>query len=132
MENLLTATIARQFLDTSANLRQMAEDGVLLNTKAEVIQAFVEALGQGNQILFPVNGRSAADPQHLAGELVGRFAYHKARIAGLCAYREHFSAYYHRKRLWLQVSVRPTGGGRGHERRRFHWHFYVWSIRQRS
>ncbi|MBI5667994.1 MAG: SIS domain-containing protein [Chloroflexi bacterium] len=39
----------------------------------EVAQTFVRALRRGNKIMLFGNGGSAADAQHVAGELVGRF-----------------------------------------------------------
>lgn len=39
----------------------------------EVAQAFVHALRRGNKIMLFGNGGSAADAQHVAGELIGRF-----------------------------------------------------------
>jgi D-sedoheptulose 7-phosphate isomerase len=40
----------------------------------EVAQTFVQALRAGRKILFFGNGGSAAEAQHVAGELIGRFA----------------------------------------------------------
>lgn len=45
----------------------------LLNDTEKVIQHCVEALQAGGKILFAGNGGSAADAQHLAAELSGRF-----------------------------------------------------------
>jgi D-sedoheptulose 7-phosphate isomerase len=42
---------------------------------AEVASTCIAALRNGNKILFAGNGGSAADAQHLAGELVSRFNY---------------------------------------------------------
>jgi D-sedoheptulose 7-phosphate isomerase len=39
----------------------------------QAAQAMIEALRAGNKILFFGNGGSAADAQHLAAELIGRF-----------------------------------------------------------
>ena len=39
----------------------------------KIALAMVEALGKGNKILWCGNGGSAADSQHLAAEIVGRF-----------------------------------------------------------
>jgi D-sedoheptulose 7-phosphate isomerase len=47
--------------------------GESLPVLAEVAQAFVHALQTGHKLLFFGNGGSAADAQHVAGELVGRF-----------------------------------------------------------
>jgi D-sedoheptulose 7-phosphate isomerase len=43
-------------------------------TVARVSEILVQALKQGNKILLFGNGGSAADAQHIAAELVGRFA----------------------------------------------------------
>jgi len=75
MENLLMRAIEDQLRETAANLVAMAEDERLLATVADAAAACVEALRRGNKILFAGNGGSAADAQHLAGELVSRFAY---------------------------------------------------------
>jgi D-sedoheptulose 7-phosphate isomerase len=75
MDEPLEHDIARQFRETAENLRLMATDGVLLAAVGRVAQACVDALRMGNKVLFAGNGGSAADAQHLAGELVSRFAY---------------------------------------------------------
>ena len=70
MENLLTEAIAAQLRETAANLCTMSEDAALHAAMAAVATACIAALRQGNKILFAGNGGSAADAQHLAGELV--------------------------------------------------------------
>lgn len=45
----------------------------LLETIHKVSERCLEALRQGNKILFAGNGGSAGDAQHLAAELVGRY-----------------------------------------------------------
>jgi len=59
----------------------MASDDVLLGLIGAVASACVSALRNGNKILFAGNGGSAADAQHLAGELVSRFAYDRPGLA---------------------------------------------------
>lgn len=81
MEDLLTAAIAAQIRETAANLQAMSEDAALHADMARVAMACVQALGQGNKILFAGNGGSAADAQHLAGELVSRFNYDRPGLA---------------------------------------------------
>ncbi len=63
-------------------LARIAEDSVAahqrfvaesLPTLSRVAQTFARAIRGGNKILFCGNGGSAADAQHVAGELVGRF-----------------------------------------------------------
>jgi D-sedoheptulose 7-phosphate isomerase len=75
MEDLLTAAIAAQLRETADNLRTMSEDSALHDTMAQVAELCVAALRRGNKILFAGNGGSAADAQHLAGELISRFNY---------------------------------------------------------
>jgi D-sedoheptulose 7-phosphate isomerase len=75
MENQLTQLVAAQFRQTAENLQLMTKDTALLTAVVQVAGACVEALRQGHKILFAGNGGSAADAQHLAGELVSRFAY---------------------------------------------------------
>jgi D-sedoheptulose 7-phosphate isomerase len=45
----------------------------LIATVANATQRIIEALRGGHKILIAGNGGSAADAQHIAGELVGRF-----------------------------------------------------------
>ena len=75
MENQLTQDVAAQLRETAENLQLMTKDAALLATVVQVAEACVEALRQSHKILFAGNGGSAADAQHLAGELVSRFAY---------------------------------------------------------
>ena len=53
--------------------------GAILN----VIDAVVAALARGNTVFFFGNGGSAADSQHLAAELVGRFTLERRPLPGL-------------------------------------------------
>ncbi len=49
----------------------------------EVIDVVITALGRGNRIFFFGNGGSAADAQHLAAELVGRFVSERRPLPAL-------------------------------------------------
>jgi D-sedoheptulose 7-phosphate isomerase len=69
------STIRAQLLETARNLEAMAADESLVRLVGGVAAACVSALRNGRKILFAGNGGSAADAQHLAGELVSRFAY---------------------------------------------------------
>ena len=75
MEDLLTKAIAEQLRETADNLRAMSVDAALHDAITRVATACIEALRQGNKILFAGNGGSAADAQHLAAELISRFHY---------------------------------------------------------
>ncbi|HRP94667.1 MAG TPA: D-sedoheptulose 7-phosphate isomerase [Rhodocyclaceae bacterium] len=75
MEDLLKTSIRAQIAETAHNLAAMAADDALIGTIGRVAAACVAALRNGNKILFAGNGGSAADSQHLAAEIVSRFAY---------------------------------------------------------
>ena len=75
MEDLLLQSIRDQLRETARNLDFMASDAELLGLIGRVTDACVAALGNGRKVLFAGNGGSAADAQHLAAELVSRFAY---------------------------------------------------------
>ena len=68
-------TIRRQLGETARNLDAMAADQELVSEVSRIASACVAALRNGCKVLFAGNGGSAADAQHLAGELVSRFAY---------------------------------------------------------
>ena len=49
----------------------------------KVVKICVEAITRNNKIMFCGNGGSAADAQHLAAELVGRFLLNRRALPGL-------------------------------------------------
>ena len=53
--------------------KNVLENETLIQTTASIVDVMVDALKKGNYIYFCGNGGSAADAQHLAGELSGRF-----------------------------------------------------------
>ncbi|RYZ48417.1 MAG: SIS domain-containing protein [Chitinophagaceae bacterium] len=53
--------------------QQVLQDETLLATIAQITNVIVEAMQSGKRIYFCGNGGSAADAQHLAAELTGRF-----------------------------------------------------------
>ena len=75
MENPLKSTIRNQIRQSADNFMAMSADEELLECVGVVASACVGALRNGNKVLFAGNGGSAADSQHLAGELVSRFYY---------------------------------------------------------
>jgi len=76
-------TIRERLRETARNLDVMAADSELVSLIAKVAAACVEALTSGRKVLFAGNGGSAADAQHLAGELVSRFAYNRPGLPAL-------------------------------------------------
>jgi D-sedoheptulose 7-phosphate isomerase len=81
MEDLLNGGIAAQLQATADTLRSMSDDRDLHGALAAVADACIVALRAGRKILFAGNGGSAADAQHLAGELVSRFNYDRPGLA---------------------------------------------------
>lgn len=67
--------IRSQMKETARVLESMLEDERLAAAVQAVVETCVKALRDGNKMLFMGNGGSAADAQHLAGEMVSRFAY---------------------------------------------------------
>ena len=55
----------------------------VISTVAKVSELLVDALKQGNKALLFGNGGSAADAQHIAAELVGRFAFDRPALPAL-------------------------------------------------
>src|SRR5712664_3161965 len=55
----------------------------LVVTVATVSEILVNALKQGNKLLLFGNGGSAADAQHIAAELVGRFAFNRPALPAM-------------------------------------------------
>lgn len=79
----MRSTILGQMAETQAVMAAMAADAKLVQTLEDVAQVCVKALGQRGKLLFMGNGGSAADSQHLAGELVSRFAYDRPGLSAV-------------------------------------------------
>jgi D-sedoheptulose 7-phosphate isomerase len=60
----------------------LGSQGIVLMV-AKVSEILVSALKQGNKALLFGNGGSAADAQHIAAELVGRFAFDRPALPAL-------------------------------------------------
>lgn len=67
--------------------QKIAQGFIALQDVADVIHSAIDlcihALKNGNKILFCGNGGSAADAQHLAAELVGRYKLNRRAFPGL-------------------------------------------------
>ncbi len=61
----------------------LLEDAGFISGIEEAAKICCEALRNGNKILFAGNGGSAADAQHLAGELVNRFGFERPGLAAI-------------------------------------------------
>lgn len=67
--------IQKAIEDSISLKRSLLNDSHLLTVIKKVADVCVESLHQGGKVLFCGNGGSAADAQHLAAELSGRFYY---------------------------------------------------------
>ena len=66
----LIGTHLRQSL---AALDRAARDPALLAVARKIADVIIAALDSGNKLLLVGNGGSAADAQHIAAEIVGRY-----------------------------------------------------------
>lgn len=73
--------IAQEMADHQAVLEATLQ--TLPNAIEEAATLMVEALKQGNKVLFFGNGGSAADAQHWAAELSGRYKIERGGLAGI-------------------------------------------------
>jgi len=74
-----------------ATMELLRSDASLLSGISRIAQALIEAFRQGNKILLFGNGGSANDAQHIATELVGRFAFDRPALPAL-SLAENFSS----------------------------------------
>jgi D-sedoheptulose 7-phosphate isomerase len=65
--------IAAHFERSLAALELMTRDAALLAAARKIAAVIVAALRAGNKLLIAGNGGSAADAQHIAAEIVGRY-----------------------------------------------------------
>lgn len=77
------SAIARHLAESEALLARMRADPALPGRIEAAAAACARAIAAGGKVLFCGNGGSAADAQHLAGELVSRFHYDRPGMAGL-------------------------------------------------
>ena len=68
-------TIIRSIEASIATKQQILANPALLETVGQVADVMSDALRNGKRVLWCGNGGSAADAQHLAAELSGRFYY---------------------------------------------------------
>ena len=65
--------IADHFQNSLAGLTRAAQSEALQATVKTIADAIAQALRNGNKLLLIGNGGSAADAQHIAAEIVGRY-----------------------------------------------------------
>jgi D-sedoheptulose 7-phosphate isomerase len=71
-------------LQASVSLKQaLLENQKLIQTIADVAEGMSRALADGHKLFFFGNGGSAADAQHLAAELVGRYQHERRALPAI-------------------------------------------------
>ena len=71
------------FASVSATFRDLSANTVYADAVGRAIALLDDALASGHKVLVFGNGGSAADAQHIAAELVGRFARPRRAIAAV-------------------------------------------------
>lgn len=75
--------ITAQVVDTLRLMSIVLEDKVLLSRVEASAVACIDSIKHGGKILLAGNGGSAADAQHIAGELVSRFAFDRPGLPAI-------------------------------------------------
>ena len=75
--------IATHLAHSRDALDRATQDAALLGAAQKIAQAMIGALRAGNKILIAGNGGSAADAQHIASEIVGRYKQERPAYAAL-------------------------------------------------
>lgn len=75
--------IIDQLLESETLITKLKLDSDLINCIENVANACAAALNRKNKLLFMGNGGSAADSQHLAGEMVSRFAFERPGLPAM-------------------------------------------------
>lgn len=75
--------ISRQIAEAQRVMAAMLADEDLLSAVEAAAGACVNCIQRGGKILLAGNGGSAADAQHIAGELVSRFAFERPGLPAI-------------------------------------------------
>ncbi len=75
--------IAIHFQQSLAALERATKDTALLTVASEIALAIIGALRTGHKVLLIGNGGSAADAQHIASEIVGRYRKERPGFAAI-------------------------------------------------
>ena len=83
MEDLANQYALRSLVDAHTVISSMLSDEKLQSQLASAAEACITSLKSGGKILLAGNGGSAADSQHIAGELVSRFAFDRPGLPAI-------------------------------------------------
>ena len=100
-QSRLQSDLKKSILDSSKIIR----DSLRLVPQIEKsIQIIVNCILNGNKVILFGNGGSAADAQHIAAELIGRFQINRPSYPAIALYR-FFYYYITFKRLFFRHSL---------------------------
>ena len=83
MESKMISYIQEQFSESHSIVSKMLLDQNLVNNLERAALACISCLKGSGKILLAGNGGSAADAQHIAGELVSRFAFDRPGLSAI-------------------------------------------------
>jgi D-sedoheptulose 7-phosphate isomerase len=83
MEGLMRSYIVAQISEAQRVMASMLADEKLLSIVEAAAEACIGCMLQKGKILLAGNGGSAADAQHIAGELVSRFAFDRPGLPAI-------------------------------------------------
>ncbi|KFN38798.1 MAG: phosphoheptose isomerase [Sulfuricurvum sp. MLSB] len=75
--------ITKQIADSAATKQAILENDALVNLLVDVAKACVDVYRNKKKILIAGNGGSAADAQHFAAELVGRYGFDRPSLPSI-------------------------------------------------
>ena len=75
--------ILREISESVSVKQKIREDETLVNSIRQVADECISAYRRGNRVLLAGNGGSAADAQHIAAELVSRYAFDRPGLASI-------------------------------------------------
>ncbi|WP_304528467.1 D-sedoheptulose 7-phosphate isomerase [Nitrosovibrio sp. Nv17] len=80
---MMKTYISRQMAEAQRIISTMLADEEILSVTSNAARACIDSLKAGHKILLAGNGGSAADAQHIAGELVSRFAFDRPGLSAI-------------------------------------------------
>jgi D-sedoheptulose 7-phosphate isomerase len=83
MTNLIPDFVVRQINESIAVKEAMLNDAGLIDVVESIAALIVETYRDGGKVLLAGNGGSAADAQHIAAELVSRFAFDRPALPAM-------------------------------------------------
>ena len=111
MKPSLERLIVERIEESIAVKRRLAADASFVALVAAAAHAMTASIRGGGTVFFFGNGGSAADAQHIAAELAGRYLRERPGLPGLALTTNHFLPYRRQQRLRLRSCLRAPVAG---------------------